>query len=102
MWVAAVGFLKRILGFLKKPFVAFILKAAGLSGGIVTWIATYLIGKGIDSGTKELDNIAHEADQTAKDEELEKKYQEDLKNGASEEELIKDETDILNGGRRNP
>lgn len=87
---------KYVTGALVSAFM----KAVGWSSGFVSGILAWAIGKGLEKGAEIADSAARIEDQEALDEKLETKYQEDIKHGAPEPELIQDEEDILNGGRR--
>ena len=100
-WTRMVSILSGFVpGFIKDYVAPYILKMAGVSGGIWTWIVAQAVKLGWKKVEKEISQEARLADQTATDEALNEKYQEDIKNAAPEEFLIKDELDLLNGGRR--
>ena len=100
MWSKIAHVISVIVPQLIKTYlVPFVMGLMGLAGGIWTWIVGFVLSFAWKKAEEEIDSEARLADQTNTDEELNKKYQEDIKNGASETDLIKDETDILNGGR---
>lgn len=101
MWLKLVVFIKSIApDVIKKYVVSAILKLAGVSGGAWTWIVTNVLLKAWILFIDLIASLARLADQKNIDEKLNKKYQDQIKNGASENELIESETDILNGGRK--
>jgi len=100
MWSKIVKALEPFVPQLIKQFaVKFVMGVIGITGGFYAWIVGFVLNKAWTEADKEIESGARLADQTSTDKEIDKKYQGDIKNGAPEEELIKDETDILNGGR---
>lgn len=77
-----------------------VLKALGLAGGFWTWLVGLAVKYGWKKIDKEAQSAARLADRTKTDKEIREEYKEKIEGGASEEELIKSESDILNGGRR--
>lgn len=93
-----------VTNYLEKYLVSAALSALGLAGGFWGWIVGKVLSIAVSLGWKkanrEIQSGARIADQTAVDHELNHKYQEDIKNDVPEDQLIKDELDILNGGHR--
>lgn len=75
------------------------LKALGLAGGFWAWIVGLALKLGWKKADKEIQSQARLADRTQSDKEIREEYQDKIKEGASEEELIESEESILNGGR---
>lgn len=76
------------------------LKALGLAGGFWTWLVGLAVKLGWKKADKEIQSQARLADRTQSDKEIREEYQNKIEGGASEEELIESELDILNGGRK--
>ena len=90
--------------FVKKYLIdvatSSVLKALGLAGGFWTWLVGLAVKLGWKKADKEIQSQARLADRTQSDKEIREEYLNKIKEGASEEELIKSESDILNGGRK--
>lgn len=99
MWSKVAKFISQLVPkLIKDHLVKFVMKLAGLSGGIWAWVIGKIAIFAWKKADKEIQSGARVKDQENVDEKLNEKYQEDMKNGASEEILIEDETAILNGG----
>lgn len=83
----------------KKFLVFFILKAVGVTGGFWAWLVGLFVSKELKVIGKEIEKAAELADAKKIDEDNAKKYKEDLAKGATDEQKISDELDILNGGK---
>ena len=77
-----------------------VLKALGFAGGFWTWLVGLAVKLGWKKADKEIQSQARLADRTQSDKEIREEYMEKIEEGASEEELIESELDILNGGRK--
>ena len=87
---------------LRDLLVSLVAKAIGVASGFNIWLIKMGITIVWKKADKELESAARLADQKKVDEDLNKKYQEDIKNGKSEADLIKDESRLFNGGRNSP
>ena len=101
MW----SLLSKALSFLINNYVVqlvigTILKFAGLSGGIWTWIVSLFVKKAASEIIEIAGDEASHQDQLDLNAKLDKEYQELIDKKASEEELIKKELEILNGKRK--
>lgn len=86
--------------YLKRYAVSFVLKAIGVTGGIWTSIVSFVLTKVFFFIKKEVESEARLLDQEKKDKENLAEYKKDIQSGAPESELIQDEQNILNGGRK--
>lgn len=99
--VDIVHILSEILKTLiENQLTTLILGALGLSGGIWFFVVKFGLTKIWQKVEPEIESAAHLADQKRIDEDLNKKYQDDIKGGADEKKLIEDETSLFNGGRK--
>lgn len=101
MWVK----LSKIFSYILKQkgiswISSLVVKALGWSGGFATWFVSLFVGKAADKVIEETESAARLGDRTNTDQDIREEYQKKIEEGASEEELIKSESDILNGGRR--
>ena len=89
--------------FVKKYLIdvatSSVLKALGLAGGFWTWLVGLAVKYGWKKIDKEAQSAARLADRTKTDKEIREEYQNKIKEGVSEEELIESEELILNSGR---
>ena len=79
---------------------SYILKALGLAGGFWTWLVGLAVKFGWKKIDKEAQSAARLADRTKTDSEIREEYQNKIEGGASEDELVRSELNILNGGRK--
>lgn len=77
-----------------------VLNALGIAGGFWAWLVGVVVKIGWQKADKEIQSGARLADRTKSDKEIREDYLEKIKEGASEEDLVESELDILNGGRR--
>ena len=101
MWSKLVEFIKSVVpGLIKKYLVQLVLNAIGIAGGVWTWIVgtflSLLWSKKIEPA---LEEAAHLGDQKIVDKHTLDKYKSDIKGGADENTLVKDENSLLNSGR---
>ncbi len=100
MWQKlAKTFFDAFNSYIKPWLVSAFLSSVGLAGGFWTWLVGLFVSRGAKLAEKEIESQARIADQTKTDKQIREKYMDQIKNGASEDELIKSETDILNSGR---
>lgn len=78
---------------------SYILKALGIAGGFLSWVVAQVVKIGWKKAEKEIKSGARLADKDKSNEALREEYQNKIKEGASEEELIRLEETILNNGR---
>ena len=90
------GFMER---YGKSYLVSAVSKAVGVAGGFWGWLIALLIKLGWKKANKEIQSGARLADRTSSDKEVLEQYQEKIKNGVSEDELIESELDLLNPNR---
>ena len=83
-----------------KWLVSFLAKAAGITGGFWIWLIGLAAKFGWKKADKEIQSAARIEDRRVEDVVREETYKKHKKEKASEEQLIKDELDILNSGRR--
>lgn len=82
----------------KNKVISLVLNALKVGGGgILGWILSFVITPLLTKLGELLARKARLEDQENVNEDNISKYKEDKKNGASKEQLIKDETDLLNG-----
>lgn len=99
--VALSDFLNLLVKYLIEHQLATIIMAAvGLSGGFWLFTVKFGLGKIWKKVQPEIESAAHLADQKKKDDKIADKYEADLHAHAPESQLIEDEGDILNGGRK--
>ena len=100
-WVDVAGALNNVFNNIVKPaIVSGILTALGLAGAFWTWLVGLFVSWGWTKADKEIKSQARLKDQENVDDALLNKYKEDIKNDVPESQLIEDETNILNGGRK--
>jgi hypothetical protein len=101
MWVEIASIFNHIIEVLiQNKLAALILGAVGLSGGFWLFFVKLGLGKIWGKIKPEIESGARLEDQKKVDKELNDQYQKDIKGGADEKTLIKDELDILNGGHK--
>ena len=86
--------------YIKKYLVSFVLKSIGMTGGLATTVVSFVLTKVFFYVKKEAELEAQVLDQKKEDKILLDKYKSDIESKVPESELIKDESDILNGGKK--
>lgn len=100
-WQGLVAFFSHYFNnYAKKYLVQAILKTIGVSSSVWTSIVSFFLTKVYVYFKDQAEHAARLKDQEKIDQEINKKYQDQIKNNAPEADLIQSEQDILNGGRR--
>ncbi len=97
-WTKLVGFFKETVpATIKNVIVPFTLRALGVAGGFWGWLVGVVMTSIWDIVEKQAESAARVQDQKNIDDPNIEKYKEDIAKGAPVDELIKDETNLLNG-----
>jgi hypothetical protein len=99
-WEKIVASITPYIPLVKNYLSNFLLRAFRISGGVYSWVIGAIVSKVLEKAVIALAKKAKKEDQENVDELNQKDYETMKKEGASVDELVKKETDILNGDRK--
>ena len=96
MWLKIVGFFSKLLNEILIPIGS---KALSAFSGLPTIITNFILNYIGKVAVSDAESQARLADQKKIDDENRQKYVDDILQGKPKDELIKDETNLLNGNK---
>lgn len=97
MWLSIVNFFKKIYFDVLVPFGA---KALNASYSIPEFVSKFILNMIGRKASEDAESAARLADQKKIDDANRQKLTDDILNGRPQDELIKDELDVINGNRK--